>query len=59
MRMGFTTWSAIVYLILFVADIFAFIKGKENKKWVPCIMITALMVVGIVILGYLWITSPM
>ncbi len=57
--MGFTMWAAIVYLILFVTDIFAFIKGKENKKWVPCIIITVLMVVGIVILGYLWFTSPM
>ena len=57
--MGLTTWLAVLYLILFVIDIFAFIKGKENKKWVPCIIVTALMVVGIVILGYLWFTSPM
>ena len=57
--MGFTIQFAILYLILFVIDVFAFIKGNENKKWVPCIMITAIMVVGIVILGYLWITSPM
>ena len=57
--MGFTIQFAILYLILFVIDVFAFIKGKENKKWIPCIMITAIMVVGIVILGYLWITSPM
>lgn len=57
--MGFTTQLAIVYLILFIIDIIAFIKGKENKRWVPWIMVTALMAVGIVILGYLWFTSPM
>ncbi len=57
--MGFTTQLAIVYLILFIINIIAFIKGKENKKWIPCIIVTALMVVGIVILGYLWFTSPM
>ena len=57
--MGFTTQLAIIYLILFIIDIFAFIKGKENKKWVPCIIVTVLMVVGIVISGYLWFTSPM
>ena len=57
--MGFTTQLAIVYLIFFIIDIIAFIYGKENKKWVPCITVTAFMVVGIVILGYLWFTSPM
>lgn len=57
--MGFTTKLAILYLILFVVDIFAFIKGKENKKWVPCIIVTAVMVIGIMILAYLWFTSPM
>ena len=30
--MGFTIQFAILYLILFVIDVFAFIKGKENKK---------------------------
>ena len=47
--MGFTLYSTIIYLFLFIADLFAFVKGKENKKMIPFI----------VILGYLWITSPM
>ena len=59
MRMSFTTWLAILFLMLFVIDIVAFTKGKETKKWVPCIIVSAIMVVGIVILGYLWFTSPM
>ena len=57
--MSFMTWLAILYLMLFVIDIFAFTKGKETKKWAPCIIVSALMVMVIVILGYLWFTSPM
>ena len=57
--MGFTMYFMLIYLVLFIADIFAFIKGKENKKWLPFIIITVIMVIGIVVLGYLWITSPM
>ena len=30
--MGFTLYSTIIYLFLFIADLFAFVKGKENKK---------------------------
>lgn len=57
--MGFTMYLAIIYFILFVIDVVAFIKGKENSGWAPFMMITVIMVVGIVVLGYLWITSPM
>ena len=28
--MGFTLYSTIIYLFLFIADLFAFVKGKEN-----------------------------
>ena len=57
--MGFTIYLAIIYLILFVIDIYAFRKGKKCKNWLPFIIITLIMVVGIVILGYLWLTSSM
>ena len=57
--MGFTMYLMIIYFILFITDIFAFIKGKKGKKWTPFIIITGIMVAGIVVLGYLWITSPM
>ena len=57
--MGFTMYLILIYLVLFIADIFAFIKGKENKKYLPFIIITIIMVIGILVLGYLWITSPM
>ena len=57
--MGFTMYLAIIYLFLFIADVFVFIKGKENKKMIPFIVITTIIIVSIMILGYLWITSPM
>ncbi len=57
--MGFTIYLAIIYLILFIIDIFAFIRGKKDKKWLAFIIISTIMVIGIVVLLYLWITSPM
>lgn len=57
--MGFTLYSTIIYLFLSIADLFAFVKGKENKKMIPFIVITTIIIISIIILGYLWITSPM
>ena len=57
--MGFTLYSTIIYLFLFIADLFALVKGKENKKMIPFIVITTIIIISIIILGYLWITSPM
>ena len=57
--MGFTMILLLVYLILFLIDIVAFIYGLKKKKWILFILITVIMVLGIVILGYLWVTSPM
>ena len=57
--MGFTIYLMIIYLFLFVADTLAFIKGKETKKMIPFIVITMIIIVSIIILAYLWITSPM
>ncbi len=57
--MGVTIYLMIIYLFLFVADILAFIKGKETKKMIPFIVITMIIIVSIIILAYLWITSPM
>ena len=57
--MSFTMYLMILHFALLILDIFAFLKGKENKKWMPFIAITTIMVIGIVVLGYLWITSPM
>lgn len=57
--MGVTIYLAMIYLILIMLDIFAFIRGKKYKNWLPFIIITLIMVVGIIILGYLWFTSPM
>ena len=57
--MGFTLYSTIIYLFLFIADLFAFVKVKENKKMIPFIVITTIIIISIIILGYLWITSSM
>ena len=55
MYMGFTFWLAIVYVLLIIITAIAFAK----KKKVIGVIGTLIMVVGIVVLGYLWITSPM
>ena len=57
--MGFTMIVLLVYFILFLTDIVAFIYGAKKKKWILFILITVIMVLGIVTLGYLWVTSPM
>ena len=57
--MGFTMILLLVYLILFLIDIVAFIYGLKKKKWILFILVTVIMVLGIVTLGYLWVTSPM
>ena len=57
--MGFTMYLAAVYLLLFVIGIAAFLKGRKNKKWLPFIIITAMMAAGIIALVCLWIASPM
>lgn len=57
--MGFTMYLAAVYLLLFVIDIAAFLKGRKNKKWLPFIIITAIIAAGIIALVCLWIASPM
>ena len=31
--MGFTIYLVLIYLGLFIIDVFAYIKGKENKKY--------------------------
>ena len=57
--MAFTMILLLVYFILFLIDVVAFIYGLIKKKWILFILITVIMVLGIITLGYLWITSPM
>ncbi len=57
--MGATIWLLIIYAILIVLDIIAFVKGRQNKKWIPFMVLTIVIILGIVVLGYLWIRSPM
>ena len=44
----------IFYLIFFTIDIFAFLKGKYDKKWLLFIIITFAMIISIVVLIYFW-----
>ena len=53
--MGFTMWLAIIYIVLIALTVLSFIK---KKKAIGAIFL-AIMVMGIIALGYLWITSPM
>ena len=57
--MGFTMIVLLVYFILFLIDMVAFIYGLKKKKWILFILVTVIMVLGIVTLVYLWVTSPM
>ena len=57
--MGFTTLLMLIYLALLVLDGFAFAAGRRYNNWVGFIAITSVMALGIAVLGYLWVTSPM
>lgn len=57
--MGFSIYLILIFICLFIIDIFAYVKGKEKKKYLLFIIITTIMILGIIILGYLWMTAPM
>ena len=53
--MGFTIILLMVCLALFIIDVIAL----KKKNRILFISITIIMVLGIVTLGYLWLTLPM
>lgn len=53
--MGFIMILLLSYLALIIIDVFAL----KKKKRILFAAITATMILSIIILGYLWITSPM
>ena len=57
--MSFTGILAIIYLFLFLTDISALILGIKCHEWALFIGITAFIIVGTAVLGYLWIRCPM
>ena len=57
--MSFTGILAIIYLFLFITDISALILGIKCHEWALFIGITAFIIVGTAVLGYLWLSSPM
>ena len=52
--MGFLLRLFIVYLVLLIIDIY----GLKNKKWILFSIITGVMIVGVIVLGYLWLKLP-
>jgi len=53
--MGFTVWLALLYFLLIIITILAFMKKAKTVGMIT----TAVMTLGIIILGYLWFASPM
>ena len=57
--MGFVLRLMLVYLALSIVDALLFAYGRGKGKWLPFILLTAAMALGIVVLGVLWFLSPM
>ena len=53
--MSFTSWLAVIYSTLIALTVLAF---RNNYRRLGYILI-AIMVIGDLVLGYLWMTSPM
>ena len=53
--MGFTGWLALLYFLLIMITILAFV----NKAKIIGIITIIIMALGMTVLGYLWFTSPM
>ena len=53
--MGITVWLILLYFLLIMISVFAFVK----KAKIIAIVAIAMMILGIVISAYLWFTSPM
>lgn len=53
--MGFTFWLMLVYLLLTAGMVIALAK----RKTAIAAAIAAVMLIGGLVLGYLWFTSPM
>ena len=57
--MGVTVKLFIIYIVMFSADIAATYYGRKTKNWLPFSILTFMMMLGIVMIGYLWATSSM
>ena len=53
--MGFTGWLVLVYCLLTAGMVLALTKRKPEVA----AAIAAIMLIGGLVLGYLWVTSPM
>lgn len=57
--MGFTSIVLLVYAALLIVDVGALFYGIKSKSWRLFATLTVAMIAGILLLGYLWVTSPM
>ena len=53
--MSFTVYLAVIYLVLLIADVTAIVKKERGLA----VVLTCIMAVGIVTLGWLWCAFPM
>ena len=53
--MGFTSWMAVIYCVLVGLSIVAFRRNNRKLGY----GLIALMVIGDLVLTYLWMKSPM
>ena len=59
MLIGLSSLFSMILLILIITDVFILKSALKTKKWTLFIVITSIIVISILLLGYLWITSPM
>jgi hypothetical protein len=57
--MGITFYILFILIILIVLDAAALIHAIKHKKWFAFVTITAIILLFIFSIAYLWITSPM
>ena len=55
MNMGFTFWLMLIYCVLTAGMVLALTK----RKTAVAAVIAGIMLVGGLVLGFLWVTSPM
>lgn len=56
--MGISLILILIFLGLFAIDIAALILGLKKRKWTLFIVVSTIIVIGIIALGYLLITLP-
>lgn len=59
MLIGLSGLIPMVLLVLIITDVFVLKNALKTKRWTLFIVITSIIVISILLLGYLLVTSPM